>query len=320
MTATFVHPQAIVEGASLGPGTRVWAFVHVLPGARIGADCNICDNVFVENDVVVGDRVTVKCGVQLWDGITVEDDVFIGPNATFTNDPFPRSRQRPREFARTRIRKGASIGANATILPGVTVGEHAMVAAGAVVTKDVPRYAVVLGNPARITGYVETPRSKAGDVLLTGPPERGVSETRVRGVQIHRLPQDGDLRGMLTHAEIQTHVPFEVRRFFLVYEVQNKEIRGEHAHRRNQQFLICVHGSVHAMFDDGRSREELVLDQPNVGLYMPPMIWGTQYRYSEDAVLLVLASHHYDPADYIRDYDEFVAALGHASSTVSGRS
>jgi acetyltransferase-like isoleucine patch superfamily enzyme len=150
-----VHQHALVEpGARIGPGTRIWAFAHILPGAVIGQDCNICDQTFIENDVVVGDRVTIKSGVQLWDGVTLGDDVFVGPNATFTNDPFPRSRQRPTSFPRTFVCNGASIGANATILPGLTIGEAAMVGAGAVVTKDVPPEAIVVGNPARIVGYV----------------------------------------------------------------------------------------------------------------------------------------------------------------------
>ncbi len=148
----FTHPKALVESTHIGEGTRIWAFAHVLPEAVIGSACNICDHTFIENDVVVGNRVTVKCGVQLWDGITVEDDVFIGPNATFTNDPFPRSKQRPKEFARTLLRRGASIGANATILPGLTIGQYAMVGAGAVVTADVPAYAIVAGNPAQNHG------------------------------------------------------------------------------------------------------------------------------------------------------------------------
>jgi acetyltransferase-like isoleucine patch superfamily enzyme len=130
----FKHSQALVETQSIGIGTRIWAFVHVLPGAQIGADCNICDHVFIENDVVIGDRVTIKCGVQIWDGLRIEDDVFIGPNATFTNDLFPRSKQYPEQFARTVIHKGASIGANATILAGNSIGQSAMVGAGAVVT------------------------------------------------------------------------------------------------------------------------------------------------------------------------------------------
>ena len=157
----FQHPQALVETTAIGAGTRIWAFVHVLPGAVIGGDCNICDHVFIENDVRVGDRVTVKCGVQLWDGVTLEDDVFVGPNATFTNDRRPRSSVRREPFDRTVVRQGATIGANATILPGVVIGSHALVGAGAVVTRDVPDFAQVVGNPARITGYVDrdgTPR------------------------------------------------------------------------------------------------------------------------------------------------------------------
>lgn len=149
-TAYFEHPQALVESESIGRGTRVWAFTHILPGAVIGEDCNVCDHVFIENDVIVGDRVTIKCGVQLWDGIRLEDDVFVGPNATFTNDLFPRSKQYSDKFPRTLVRRGASIGANATILAGLTIGAGAMVGAGAVVTKDVPPNTVVVGNPARV--------------------------------------------------------------------------------------------------------------------------------------------------------------------------
>jgi len=152
----FCHKHALVDpGAEIGERTRIWAFAHILAGARIGADCNICDYVFIENDVIVGERVTIKCGVQLWDGLRVGDDVFIGPNATFTNDIFPRSKQYPEKFLQTYIQGGASIGANATVLAGVTIGEKAMVGAGSVVTKDVPPYAIVVGNPARIIRYEE---------------------------------------------------------------------------------------------------------------------------------------------------------------------
>ena len=146
----FQHPDAIVESKHVGRGTRVWAFAHILPDAVVGEDCNICDHVFVENQVRIGNRVTVKSGVQLWDGVLLEDDVFVGPNATFVNDRFPRSRRRPAQLAKTVVRAGASIGANATLLPGVTVGRAAMIGAGAVVTRDVPAYAVVAGNPARL--------------------------------------------------------------------------------------------------------------------------------------------------------------------------
>ena len=146
----FKHPASIVESNQIGARTRIWAFAHVLPGATIGTDCNICDHVFIENDVRIGDRVTVKCGVQLWDGVVLEDDVVVGPNATFTNDPTPRSKRPPLQFLRTVVKAGASVGANATILPGIIIGRYAMVGAGAVVTHNVPENAIVVGNPARI--------------------------------------------------------------------------------------------------------------------------------------------------------------------------
>lgn len=152
---TTQHPLADVQSSAIGDGTRVWQFVVILPGARIGRDCNIAAHCFIENDVQVGDRVTVKCGVHLWDGLRVADDVFIGPNATFTNDRFPRSRQWPERFPETRIERGASIGAGAVILPGLTIGEHAMVGAGAVVTRDVPARALVVGNPAHVVRYLD---------------------------------------------------------------------------------------------------------------------------------------------------------------------
>ena len=145
----FIHPNSDVQSKQIGEGTRIWQYVVILPGAVIGRDGNICSHCFIENQVVVGDRVTVKCGVQLWDGVTLEDDVFIGPNAAFTNDRQPRSRNTNATLLPTLVKKGASIGANATILPGLTIGEGAMVGAGAVVTRDVAPFTTVFGNPAR---------------------------------------------------------------------------------------------------------------------------------------------------------------------------
>ena len=306
MNKSFTHPNALCESSQVGEGTRVWAFAHVLPGARIGRDCNICDHVFVENDVIVGDRVTLKCGVQLWDGIRLEDDVFVGPNATFTNDTFPRSRQYPDAFGQTIVRKGASIGANATILPGITIGSRAMIGAGAVVTRSVPPNAVVIGNPAKIVGYVDTADHKEATPAAASQLTEVVRETSVRGVTIHQLKNVVDMRGSLSVGEFGRDIPFEVKRYFLVYDVPSVEIRGEHAHRSCKQFLIAAKGSVHVVADDGSNREQFVLDRPSVGLYLPPMTWGIQYRYSADALLLVLASQHYDNADYVRDYDDFL--------------
>ena len=150
----FKHPLALVESRSIGPGTRVWAWAHVMEGARVGADCNIGEHCFIEKGVVLGDRVTVKNGVAVWEGVTAEDDVFIGPNAVLTNDLRPRSKVYHEAVTPTLLKRGASIGANATMLCGVTVGEYAMVGAGAVVTRDVPAHGLVIGNPARVAGHV----------------------------------------------------------------------------------------------------------------------------------------------------------------------
>jgi acetyltransferase-like isoleucine patch superfamily enzyme/dTDP-4-dehydrorhamnose 3,5-epimerase-like enzyme len=306
----FAHPQALVESENIGKNTRVWAFAHILPGAVVGEDCNICDQTFIENDVILGNRVTIKCGVQLWDGITLEDDVFVGPNATFTNDPFPRSKQYPETFSRTIVRKGASIGANATILPGLSIGQYAMVGAGTVVTKNVPPFAVVVGNPARITGYVQS--GKNGHKVKPAAaeePRRSAETVEVPGVQLYELPLVSDLRGNLSFAEYEGSLPFSPKRYFLVFDVPTKDVRGEHAHRQCHQFLVCVNGSCSVVVDDGINRTEILLNHPNLGLHIPPMIWATEYKYSADAVLLVLASEVYEAEDYIRDYDQFLAEV-----------
>jgi UDP-2-acetamido-3-amino-2,3-dideoxy-glucuronate N-acetyltransferase len=303
MNKYFQHSTAIVESSSIGNGTRIWAFVHVLPHAVLGENCNICDHVFIENDVRVGDRVTIKCGVQLWDGVTLEDDVFVGPNATFTNDRFPRSKMYPDSFARTVVKRGASIGANATLLPGITVGQNAMIGAGTLVTRDVPANAIVIGNPGRITGYVDTP--KANVEIERADPPGALRELRVAKARLLRMPQVVDLRGALSYGEYPAHLPFVPQRVFLVYDVPSKEVRGEHAHRTLHQFLICVKGSCSVALDDGHIRDEVDLTTPTIGLYLPPMVWGVQYKYSSDAVLLVLASDAYSAGDYVRDYDEF---------------
>ncbi|WP_426614753.1 acyltransferase [Bradyrhizobium sp. McL0616] len=160
MTSVFIHPLSDVQSRWIGDRSRIWQFVVILPDARIGEDCNICSHCFIENDVSVGNRVTLKCGVQLWDGMVVEDDVFIGPNVTFSNDRFPRSRNRDAHFERCVIEYGASIGAGAVLLPGVRVGRNAMVGAGAVVVSDVAQEAIVVGNPARVISMVKSRLAK----------------------------------------------------------------------------------------------------------------------------------------------------------------
>jgi len=310
----FVHPHALCESSAIGENTRIWAFAHVLPGATIGKDCNICDHVFIENDVVVGDRVTIKCGVQLWDGLRVADDVFIGPNVSFSNDKYPKSKRYQAKVEETSVGRGASIGGGASILPGLRIGPRAMVGAGAVVTHDVPARAVVSGNPARIVGYVDTKRGAPTLPKIVDAEESNILQTSVSGVAVHRLPVFADLRGSLSVGEFPQQVPFVPKRYFIVFDVPGKDVRGEHAHRRCHQFLVCLRGSLSVVVDDGKSSEEIALDRPSIGLYLPPMVWAVQYRYSADAMLLVFASDFYDAADYIRDYDEFLSAIGGTAS------
>jgi UDP-2-acetamido-3-amino-2,3-dideoxy-glucuronate N-acetyltransferase len=306
----FIHEKAIVEpGATIGAHTRVWAFAHILPGATLGEDCNICDSVFIENQVQIGDRVTIKCGVQVWDGITIESDVFVGPNVTFTNDPFPRSKQYLEKLLRTIIHTGASIGANATILPGLQVGTQAMIGAGAVVTRDVPAYAIVMGNPARIQGYVSTTGNRTIHPQANTAEPKALSVAKAKLIQ---LPRIVDLRGGLSFGEYDQHLPFLPRRYFVIYDVPSIEVRGEHAHREQHQFLVCLKGSCSVVLDDGKNRNEVVLDRPDLGLYLPPMVWGIQYKYTPETVLMVLVSDIYDADDYIRDYDLFIKEVNQA--------
>jgi UDP-2-acetamido-3-amino-2,3-dideoxy-glucuronate N-acetyltransferase len=315
MADVFVHERGLCESDDVGSGTRIWAFAHVLAGARLGIDCNICDGVFIENEVVVGDRVTVKSGVQLWNGVELEDDVFVGPNATFTNDPFPRSRQWLDGYPKTVVRSGASIGANATVLPGIEIGRGAMVGAGAVVTRAVPPNAIVKGNPARISGYVTTGVSDKQYRSAT-PTAPGRIPLGVGGVHVQRFSEFYDLRGRLTAGESSSEaIPFVPKRWFLVYDVPSREVRGEHAHRTCHQFLICVAGQVTVAVDDGLNRSEVLLDSPTLGVYVPPKIWASQFRYDAGAVLLVLASAAYDPKDYIREYDTFLVEVSAVPSS-----
>lgn len=305
------HTQSIVESTNIGENTRIWPFVHILSQAIIGNDCNICENVFIENKVKIGNRVTIKNGVQIWDGMNIEDDVFIGPNVTFTNDHFPRSKKHQPKILKTVIKKGASIGANATLLPGLTIGSNAMIGAGTVVTRDVPPNAIVIGNPAKIRGYVPTQHYDDLTSIQTVNQDTSFEDRKqkVKGVDYIKLPEIIDIRGKLSFAEIGDQLPFIPKRYFLIYGVPNREVRGEHAHKELHEFLICVQGSCSVMVDDGVNREEFLLDSPTIGFHLPPMVWGVQYKYSHDAILLVLASDIYDADDYIRDYDEYISMV-----------
>jgi acetyltransferase-like isoleucine patch superfamily enzyme len=181
--SVFVHPLALCESDRIGPRTRIWAFAHVLPGARVGADCNLGDHAFVEGGARLGDRVTVKNAVLIWDKVTVEDDVFLGPGMAFTNDLTPRVgfRKAPQELVATLVRRGASVGANATVVCGTTLGEYCFIGAGAVVTSDVPAFALMVGVPARRVGWM----CQCGERL----PDSGEGRCEACGTEYERAPE-----------------------------------------------------------------------------------------------------------------------------------
>ena len=311
-TAPFIHPQALCESEMVGPGTRIWAFAHVLPGAQIGADCNICDGVFIEGTVVVGDRVTVKCGVQLWDGVRLEDDVYVGPNATFTNDRFPRSKAYPARYAETIVRRGASIGANATILPGLEIGERAMVGAGSVVTGSVPANAIVMGSPARVTGYMDADGGEMSrapmDVL---PPDAPLAPVAlgVGAASMQGLRRAGEMGVSIGFGDLGSDVPFVPRHCTLEFGQGGKALRAGHAMRSCHQMLVCTSGAVSMLLDDGSTRREIRLDRCDVSVYVPPMVWQSRYRHTDDAVVLVFASECCGEEGIIRSYQAFQHAL-----------
>ena len=167
-----------------------------------------------------------------------------------------------------------------------------------------PMGMIPAGNPAGPADFNQS--SPPAQLISRAPAEVGVTGTSVAGVSLHRMPHILDPRGPLSFGEIGEQVPFEVQRYFLVFDVSSEEIRGEHAHRELHQFLICVHGCCHLTADDGSHREDFILDHPSIGVHLPPMVWGVQHKYTRDAVLLVLASAKYDPADYIRNYAAFL--------------
>jgi len=252
---------------------------------------------------VIGNRVTIKNGVHVWDGVSIGDDVFVGPNVSFTNDRHPRSKQHV-VASTTEVQDNSSIGAGAVILPGIVIGRGAIVGAGAVVTKSVPPNGVVVGNPARLIGHAG---SKSVNQGSAPNPESKTDLVPISTVRLIALASLVDERGKLAVAEFPSSLPFEPKRFFMISEVPADVVRGQHAHIQCSQFLVATAGSLKIMIEADGVREEFLLNNPEVGLLIPPMNWAVQFSYSEDCVLLVLASHTYEEADYVRDYDTFLA-------------
>ncbi len=247
----------------------------------------------------IAESAVLGPGSYVAEGALIGEAVKVGPGAVVLSGG-------TEAIETTVICAGAEIGANATVLAGVKIGIRARVAPGAVVTRSVPPLAVVEGNPARITGYVETSQVDFPQSIAPGIPETSIRSSKVKGVTFHNLRMVYDLRGNLSAGEFEKDIPFKPLRYFLVFEVPTAESRGEHAHLKCEQFLVAVRGSINVIADDGQTREEFILNRPDTGLYLPPMVWGIQYHYSADAVLLVFASEYYDPADYVRDYSDFL--------------
>lgn len=186
----YAHPNALVETGRIGKRTRIWAFAHILKEAVIGEDCNIGDHSFIEGGAQIGNKVVVKNGVSIWDGVTIENRVFIGPNAAFINDRVPRAGVYHEKYEKTLIKKGASVGANATLLCGITLGRWCVVGAGSVVTSDVPDYGLVYGNPARLEGWV-CRCGKRLDLPIKGGTGKAKCECGLRYVK-----DDSEIRGL----------------------------------------------------------------------------------------------------------------------------
>ncbi|MAX36319.1 MAG: isomerase [Gimesia sp.] len=240
-------------------------------------------------------------GCYIGPNVVIHETAKIGPHTVILGSD-------ENENASTVIEENAEVGANSTIYPGINLGVLSRVNPGSVVTRSVPPLAIVEGNPAKIIGYVKT--SEILKEQNAGHENKSIAAAthplRVNGVTFHNFNMVPDLRGSLSVGEFEKEIPFAPKRYFLVYDVPTAETRGEHAHFTCAQFLIAVKGSVSVVVDDGTLRDEILLDRPQAGIYLPPMTWGIQYNYSSDAVLLVFASEYYDPDDYIRDYSHFL--------------
>ncbi|MFS2005423.1 WxcM-like domain-containing protein [Duganella sp. CT11-25] len=277
---------------------------RVHPGAAVAASAMLGDFVVAYPGAEVGEHCRVHGFTQLWPGVRLEAGAELGPGVTLEAPASPQAQ------VGIVIGPQARVGAGALICRGVRLGQGAVVAAGAVVAQDVPPYAVVSGSPARITDYVQNASgapAMAWHQRATFPQQPSVVPLGVGGVTLHRFKFLQDPRGDLSVGEFDKEIPFLPKRYFLVMNVPSDKTRGEHAHRQCHQFLVCVKGSCAVVVDDLDQRCEVQLDSPDLGVYLPPMTWGIQYKYSSDAVLLVFASDYYAADDYIRDYDEFVA-------------
>ena len=273
-------------------------------GTGIVSEVSADPGVVAPADFVLGAGCSVGAYAFIGPGCVAEDNVQIGARATVLA-PEPTSDVAAQRLL---VQSGATIGAGAVVCGANVIGRGARIEPGAVVTSDVPPHAVVAGNPSHVTGYVSAAAGGAPGrpiEMVHAPAEVG-AVVLPNGVSVIRFPEVIDLRGQLTFGEVDGQLPFAVDRFFLVYGVASQELRGEHAHRSCHQLIIATTGAVSVLTDNGSELIEVRIDEPTIGVHLPPMVWGVQFRHTADAVLMVLASDRYDADDYIRDYDEFI--------------
>lgn len=271
----------------------------VRAGASVAPDALLGDYVVVYPGASIGDRARLDGFTQVWNGVRIGRDVHIESGVKF---------EAPEEGRCTVLDAGCKLGVGATVRAGVSIGRGAVIEPGSLVSQPIPPYAIAGGVPARIVGYVENRSAEGGAgwrYQADIPNMPSITPMGVGGVTLHRFKLVGDPRGDLSVGEFEKEIPFLPKRYFLVFNVPSEKVRGEHAHYRCHQFLVCVKGSCSVMADDGHTRCEVSLTSPDMGVYLPPLTWGVQYKYSPDAVLLVFASDYYDGEDYIRDYEKF---------------
>ena len=278
----------IRDGAILGKDVSLGDYVVVYPGARLDDGC------------------TAEGFTQLWAGVHLQAGTRLGPGVTLERSAVSEDHESSTTFG-----TNCNVGAGVIVHQGVSIGEGVVITPGSVVAQNLPPYAIASGSPARVIGYVENlpiqGTLQQWPIHIEFPVDNAVTHIGVGEVTLHRCKLVRDPRGDLSVGEFPQDIPFDPKRFFLVFNVPSEKTRGEHAHHHCHQFLICVKGSCSVVVDDGLSRCEVKLDSPDLGIHLPPLTWGIQYKYSTDAVLLVFTSDYYDVSDYIRNYSDFVA-------------
>lgn len=307
MAPTTIHPSVTTGARFLkGKNLKLGMSISIGDDVAVGDNCSIGDNVTIGNHVAISNNVSISSGVCICDGVQIESDSYIASGVVFTKSG---GNEYAVSSTPTTVSTKAYVGANATICQ-TSIGSNSVVKPGTVVTRKVPSNAIVCGNPAKITGYMDT------DIVAQRKHSTYTKDapyTSKTGAQVFNIPKFSDMRGDLSVVEIEQLLPFPVKRLFYTYNIDTELVRGEHAHIHCQQFLLSVAGSVNVVCDNGHHREEFVLDSPQVGLHIPPLCWGVQYKHSKDNILLVLASHSYEAEDYIRDYDTFLKHISPAS-------